>query len=131
MTINLLIDMNLLPDWVPVLNDRGWKAIHWSTVGDPRADDRTVMEWAAKHECTVFTHDLDFGTLLALTHATGPSVLQVRAQDVLPGSLADVVTAALKQHDADLASGALVVIEESRTRARILPILSAVEQGKD
>ena len=129
MTINLLIDMNLSPGWVPVLNDRGWQAIHWSTVGDPRAGDRTVMEWAAKHEYTVFTHDLDFGTLLALTHATGPSVLQVRAQDVSPGSLADVVTAALKQHGADLASGALVVIEESRTRARILPILRAVEQG--
>ena len=24
MTVNLLIDMNLSPDWVPVLNDRGW-----------------------------------------------------------------------------------------------------------
>ena len=117
MTVNLLIDMNLSPDWVPALNDRGWQAIHWSTVGDPRADDRTVMEWAAKHKYTVFTHDLDFGTLLALTHSTGPSVLQVRTQDALPDSLADVVTAALRQHGPDLVSGALVVVEESRTRA--------------
>ena len=131
MTVKLLIDMNLSPDWVPVLNDRGWQAIHWSMVGDPRADDRTVMEWAARHEYTVFTHDLDFGTLLALTHATGPSVLQVRAQDVSPDSLVDVVSAALRQHGADLASGALVVVEESRARTRILPISRAVEQGRD
>ena len=80
------------------------------------------MEWAVKHGYTVFTHDPDFGAVLALTHATGPSVLRIRAQDVLPDSLEDVVTAALEQHDADLASGAVVVVDESRTRVRILPI---------
>ena len=122
MSVNLLVDMNLSPDWIPVLNDHGWPAIHWSAVGDTRASDRTIMEWAVKHGYTVFTHDLDFGTILALTHATGPSVLQVRAQDVLPDSLEDAVTAALRQHDADLASGAVVVVDESRTRVRILPI---------
>ena len=122
MSVNLLVDMNLSPEWVPVLSDHGWPAIHWSAVGDARAGDRTIMEWAVKHGYTVFTHDLDFGTILALTHATGPSVLQIRAQDVLPDSLEDVVTAALKQHDADLASGAVVVVDESRTRVRILPI---------
>ena len=80
------------------------------------------MGWAVKHEHVVFTHDLDFGAMLALSHATGPSVLQIRGQDVLPDHLDDVVTADLKQHDFDLASGALVVVDETRTRVRILPI---------
>ena len=122
MSIKLVIDMNLSPDWVPVLNGHGWQAIHWSAVGDPRASDRTIMEWAVKHEHVVFTHDLDFGTMLALSRATGPSVLQVRGQDVLPDHLDDVVTAALRQHDVDLASGALVVVDETGTRVRVLPI---------
>ena len=56
------------------------------------------MDWAVKHEYIVFTHDLDFGTMLALSHATGPSVLQVRAEDVLPDRLESIVIAALKQH---------------------------------
>jgi predicted nuclease of predicted toxin-antitoxin system len=90
-------------------------------VGDPRAKDRTIMDWAA-NGYIVFTHDLDFGTMLALTHATGPSVLQVRAEDVLPDHLEGVVIAALKQHEGDLASGALVVVDESKSRVRILPI---------
>jgi predicted nuclease of predicted toxin-antitoxin system len=77
---------------------------------------------AAANGYIVFTHDLDFGTMLALTHATGPSVLQVCAEDVLPDHLEGVVIAALKQHDADLASGALVVVDESKSRVRILPI---------
>ena len=122
MSIKLVIDMNLSPDWVPVLNNHGWQAIHWSAVGDPRPSDRTIMEWAVKHEHVVFTHDLDFGTMLALSHAAGPSVLQIRGQDVLPDHLDDVVTAALKQHDVDLASGALVVVDETGSRVRVLPI---------
>ena len=63
------------------------------------------MDWAVKHEYIVFTHDLDFGTMLALSHSTDPSILQVRAEDVLPDHLESIVIAALKHHHADLASG--------------------------
>ena len=122
MTVKLVVDMNLSPDWVSLLKGNGWSAVHWSTVGDPRASDAAIMEWAVAHEYVVFTHDLDFGTMLALSHATGPSVLQVRAADVLPDRLGDVILAALRQHDTELASGALVVVEERRSRVRILPI---------
>jgi predicted nuclease of predicted toxin-antitoxin system len=122
MSVKILIDMNLSPDWVPVLQRHGWAAVHWSGIGDFRAADRTIMDWAVAHGYIVFTHDLDFGTMLALTHATGPSVLQVRAQNVLPDHLEDIVIAALKQHDGDLAAGALVVVDESSYRVRVLPI---------
>jgi predicted nuclease of predicted toxin-antitoxin system len=122
MSIKLLVDMNLSPDWVPVLARHGWPAVHWSAVGAPNATDRTVMDWAVANGYVVFTHDLDFGTALALTHAAGPSVLQVRGQDVLPDHMEKVVAAALRQHEADLASGALVVVDESKSRVRILPI---------
>lgn len=122
MSVNVLVDMNLSPDWVPVLQRHGWPAVHWSTVGDPQATDRTIMDWAAANGYIVFTHDLDFGAMLALMRATGPSVLQIRTDDVLPDHLESVVIAALKQHDADLASGALVVVDESKSRVRVLPI---------
>ncbi len=122
MSIKILIDMNLSPDWVPVLQNAGWSAEHWSTVGDPKATDRKIMDWAEANGYTVFTHDLDFGTILALTHKSGPSVLQVRGQDVLPHHMGNLVIAAIRQHETDLESGALVVVEESRNRVRILPI---------
>jgi len=32
MTIKILIDMNLSPDWVQVLQKHGWSAVHWSSV---------------------------------------------------------------------------------------------------
>ena len=118
----LLLDMNLSPDWVTVLQRHGWQAVHWSEVGDARASDREIMDWAAARQHVVFTHDLDFGTILALTHETGPSVLQVRAGNILPDHLEGPVVAALDQHEADLASGAIVVVDEGRSRVRVLPI---------
>ena len=91
-------------------------------VGDPGASDQDIMNWAIAHQYVVFTHDLDFGTMLALSHESGPSVLQVRAEDILPGELVASVVAALTQHETDLSSGALVVLDESRSRVRVLPI---------
>src|SRR5215468_5942159 len=122
MSVPLVVDMNLSVEWVAELARHGWSAVHWSTVGDPSAQDSVIMAWALANGYVVFTHDLDFGTMLALTHATGPSVLQVRGQDVLPEHLEAVVVAAIQQHEADLAAGALVVVDEKRRRVRILPI---------
>ena len=122
MSIQIVIDMNFSPDWVDELSKQGWPAVHWSGIGDQRATDRDIMDWARANAHVVFTHDLDFGTMLALTHATGPSVIQVRGQNVFPDHMGPIVVAALKQHETDLDSGALVVIDESKSRVRVLPI---------
>ncbi len=80
------------------------------------------MDWARANDYVVFTHDLDFGTILAVTRAEGPSVLQVRAQNVLPEHLGEVVMAALRQFAQQLETGALITVDEGTSRARILPI---------
>jgi predicted nuclease of predicted toxin-antitoxin system len=121
MSVPILVDMNLSVEWIPFLTQAGWPAVHWSAVGNPRADDQTIMAWARSQQHTIFTHDLDFGTALALTHATGPSVIQIRTENVLPDKVGQVVLSALQQLDAELLNGALLVIEPARNRVRILP----------
>lgn len=120
--MKILIDMNLSPDWVPVLEAVGHETVHWSGVGDPSASDRTILTWAAQHDHVVFTHDLDFGAILAATQATKPSVIQLRSQDVLPNAHADVVVRALEQFGTELSNGALITIDVKKAKARILPI---------
>jgi predicted nuclease of predicted toxin-antitoxin system len=122
MSVRLVIDMNLSVEWVAELARHGWHAVHWSTVGDPRARDWEIMAWARTNGFVVFTHDLDFGTMLALTHASGPSVVQVRGQNVLPESMSTVVVAALLQYEAELVKGALVVVDLKKQRVRVLPL---------
>jgi predicted nuclease of predicted toxin-antitoxin system len=120
--MNIVLDMNLSPDWVPVLTDAGYTTIHWSTIGDPCASDRTILSWAVQNESIVFTHDLDFGAILATSQAKTPSVLQIRSQNILPDTSAHIVLNALKQFAQELEAGALITIDPNRTRVRILPI---------
>jgi predicted nuclease of predicted toxin-antitoxin system len=114
--------MNLAPEWVPYLQERGFEAVHWSTLGAYTAPDREIMQWARDNACVVFTHDLDFGILLALSRADGPSVIQVRAQDVSPAHLGPLLVAALRAHGEALERGALLNVDEAKSRVRILPI---------
>lgn len=120
--MKLMVDMNLSPEWVAVLKEAGWETVHWSRIGNPRAVDSEIMTWAKEHGHVVFTHDLDFGSLLALTQAEGPSVVQVRTQDVTPAAIGKLVVNALRQFQPELEQGALIVLDEARFRARILPL---------
>lgn len=120
--MKILVDMNLSPGWCDLLAGEGWEAVHWSTVGAPTAPDVEVMAYAKAQGFVILTHDLDFGTLLALTAADGPSVIQVRSQDLLSDAFREILVAALGQFEADLQVGAIVVIDGSRARARVLPL---------
>ncbi|MFU8858594.1 MAG: DUF5615 family PIN-like protein, partial [Deferrisomatales bacterium] len=106
--MKILIDMNLSPRWVEVFAAQGWEALHWSVVGDPTATDAQIMAWAREKCHVVFTHDLDFGALLAATRLEGPSVIQVRTDDVFPEVLGGLVVRALRQFERELLDGALI-----------------------
>jgi predicted nuclease of predicted toxin-antitoxin system len=120
--MKILVDMNLSPDWVTAFAVQNIKSIHWSNVGDPKAQDREIIQYARTNGYIVFTHDLDFGTILALTHAEGPSVIQVRSQNILPAHLADTVVSIVRDNQSILDKGALIVVDEMRARIRILPL---------
>jgi predicted nuclease of predicted toxin-antitoxin system len=120
--IKVLVDVNLAPAWTEVLAANRIEAVHWTTIGDPRADDEELLRYASENGYVVFTHDLDFGTLLALTRARGPSVVQVRTQNVLPVAIGNLVVRVLTEHGASLEAGALVTVDERAARVRILPI---------
>ncbi len=122
MTISVLIDMNLSPRWAGYLRQAGHPASHWSTVGDSRDDDTTIMAWAAAHGHIIFTHDMDFGTSLALTHAQVPSVVQIRTRGALPERVGPLLLAVLRRYETELTAGALVVVDETKRRVRVLPL---------
>jgi len=122
--MKLLVDMNLSPKWIELLQSAGWEAVHWSTVGRRDAPDREIMAHAASHGFVVLTHDLDFGAILAVTHATKPSVALIRSDDVSTGAIGGKTVAALHQMEREMETGALLAIEADRTRLRLLPLKS-------
>ena len=120
--MKILIDMNLSPQWVDLLRNAGYEAVHWSDVGPMNAPDREIMAYAKVHGFIVFTHDLDFGAILATTQAASPSVVQLRTQDVHPDHLGALVLLVFTSFEQQLASGALISVDEVHQRVRILPI---------
>ena len=120
--MKLLVDMNLSPRWTRFLSEAGIEAVHWSEVGAGNAPDVEIMTFARAHGYTVFTHDLDFGAILAATRGEKPSVVQVRSEDVSPEAIGDALVAALRQMASDLDEGALVTVEPDRMRVRLLPL---------
>jgi predicted nuclease of predicted toxin-antitoxin system len=120
--MKILIDMNLSPSWVDFLVEAGFEAAHWSQVGPGDAHDSEVMQWAASHGYVLLTSDLDFGAILAATQDRRPSVLQLRSDALAPGMIGSAVVAAIHQTQRELSDGALVSIEATRARLRVLPL---------
>ena len=120
--MKILIDMNLSPAWIPVLTEAGYEGAHWSSLGALNARDSEILAYAKVNGYIIFTHDLDFGAILAATNAESPSVLQVRTQDVTPAHLAPIVLPVLAQFRDQLEAGSLISIDEEKSRVRILPI---------
>lgn len=120
--MKLLVDMNLSPEFCPAISKDGLVAIHWSAVGRSTAPDTEIMQYARDHGYVVISHDLDFSAILAATHAQGPSVVQVRTQDVLSTAFVQLLQAAIKQFAVELETGAILVIDADRAKAKILPI---------
>lgn len=120
--MKLLVDMNLSPRWIGWLADAGIEAAHWSTLGAGSAPDTEIMAYASKNDYVVLTYDLDFSAILAATHGAKPSAVQIRAEGVSPNIIGPRVIAALRQMAAELEEGALISVDPSRTRLRLLPL---------
>lgn len=120
--MRLLIDMNLSPGWARFLSGEGHDAEHWSQLGPANADDAELMRFAVRHAYVIPTADLDFGGMLAASGGLGPSVVQIRADDLSPTAIGSAVVAALRQAAGELATGALVTVDPRRARMTLLPI---------
>jgi predicted nuclease of predicted toxin-antitoxin system len=114
--------MNLSPSWVPVFESNGHSARHWSEIGKPGAADREVLDWAKANNYVLFTHDLDFGAILAATDFDSPSVIQLRKQDINPNNDQKELFEVLVRFKDEIEKGAIISIDKLGSRVRILPI---------
>jgi len=120
--MKILLDVCLSPGWVAFFNSKNIESLHWSSIGDCNAKDIELFRYAQEHGFVVFTHDLDFGTILAHCRASAPSVIQARVQDVSPEAIGESVCTLIRQFEVELRSGAIVTLLPERNKVRVLPI---------
>jgi len=120
--MKILVDMNLSPKWADFLTGNSIEAVHWSSIGHPDAPDTAIFDYAQTHDFTVLTNDLDFGFILAITHGKKPSVIQTRTGTLGPHKIGSIVVSAINLLSADIDQGALVTIDQHKTRVTLLPL---------
>jgi predicted nuclease of predicted toxin-antitoxin system len=121
--MRLLVDMNLSPDWVPLLKSRDWEAVHGSSLGRGNEPDPDLLAWARANNHIVLTQDLDFSQILYATAESGPSVVLLRMDNEFDPAARRYVCAASNQAEEALTQGALLTISPKRARLRRLPIV--------
>ncbi|MDR0289807.1 MAG: DUF5615 family PIN-like protein [Treponema sp.] len=119
--MKIIVDVNLAVRWAEMLLNRGIDAVHWSSIGAANAQDIEIMSYALKNGYSVFTNDLDFSAILVSTHASGPSVIQIRADDTRPEAHLNKVADILVKFSSAIEQGTLITINPNKTRLHILP----------
>jgi predicted nuclease of predicted toxin-antitoxin system len=120
--LTVVIDNCLPVSWAAFLQGLDHNARHWRELGPPNAPDTQIMAWAQQNNAVVLTHDLDVTQLLFQTNTAMPRVIQLRVDDVRPGSIGRKVAGVLAQYCEELLAGALITLKGSKTRLRILPL---------
>jgi len=121
--VRLLIDANLSPSVAARLRDHGHGAVHVADVGLLSASDEDILAHAVASLQVIVSADTDFGELLAVSGAAGPSVVLLRSADRLtPDQQATVLAENLPVVAAELDMGAAVSIARGRLRVRLLPV---------
>ncbi len=107
--MNLVIDMNLSPDWDAFLTRAGFLCVHWSDEGPPDATDADFLRWTVENEYVVVTADWDVSAQ-SKTGRPGPAVIVLGKGILTPDHLGNAVVAAIRQSEKELRAGAVISV---------------------
>jgi predicted nuclease of predicted toxin-antitoxin system len=96
--------------------------VHLRDEGLIRLPDPEIAAKAVAERGIVLTFDLDFGDILAAAHSGAPRVVIFRMRNQTPAAVNPRLFRVIKDCAAELASGAIVIVEEDGFRVRRLPI---------
>lgn len=122
--MRFLVDACLSPRLATSLSTHGHDAVHVVLYGMAAAADADVMGRAVQEGRTVVSADTDFGTILAATRASAPSVVLFRLDnDRRVEELVALIEANRETVETAIEAGSIVVITDALVRVRSLPIL--------
>jgi predicted nuclease of predicted toxin-antitoxin system len=119
------LDQGVPRDAASRFRELRYECTHVGEIGMGNAADAEILTWALKKGAVVVTLDADFHTILAVSGASGPSVIRLRMQGVRAAALVELIQQVLAVFGEDLKKGALVTIKARKTTCHSLPIGSS------
>ena len=119
--MKFLADMGVSESTIASLREAGHDPVHLRDEGLLKMEDADILDKARSEGRIVLAFDLDFGDLLAASGERLPSVIIFRMRNQTPASVRPRLFEILSNCEADLNSGAIVVVEENgmRVAARV------------
>lgn len=90
-----------------------------------KAEDDEILAWSLEKNAIVVTLDADFHTILAISGASGPSVIRLRIQGLGATEVVELVQNVLAGFETDLKRGSLVTVKARKITCHRLPIGSS------
>jgi predicted nuclease of predicted toxin-antitoxin system len=122
LNVRFLADMGVSQRVVEWLRGRGDDVVHLREQGLQRLPNGDIFEKATAEGRIVLTFDLDFGEIVALSGASRTSVVVFRLRNTRTEHVVARLERVLVESADTLIQGAVVIVEDSRHRVRILPI---------
>src|SRR5262245_61380552 len=123
--MRLVLDQGLPRDAASGLRGLGHERLHVGEIGMSRAADDEILALSSKVNGVVVTLDADFHTILAVSGATGPSVIRLRLQGLGSAEIVEVVQRAVTAFEVDLMNGCLLTVKTQKTTCHRLPVGSS------
>jgi predicted nuclease of predicted toxin-antitoxin system len=120
--MRLILDQGLPRDAASLLREIGYDCIHVGEIGMWAAPDREILAWADQQNAAVVTLDADFHAILAVSSASGPSVIRIRIEGLDAAAIAAMLRWVLVNYEADLACGCVVTVKSRKITSHKLPI---------
>ena len=120
--MKFLADMCISSKVVSWLRSVNHDVVHLREQGLQRLADNKVFQKACKEERILLTFDLDFGEIVTGTRGTRTSVILFRLHNASPEAVVYLLETVIKEASNVLEQGAIVIVEDTRYRVRILPV---------
>ena len=87
-----------------------------------KAADEEILKASLEKGAVVVTLDADFHTILAVSGASGPSVIRMRLQGLGASDVAVLVEHVTAGFEADLNDGSMITVKAHKTTCHRLPV---------
>jgi predicted nuclease of predicted toxin-antitoxin system len=86
-----------------------------------KSADEEILAWSLRESAVVVTLDADFHTILAVSRASGPSVIRLRIQGLGAQEVVERVQSVLAGFGDDLKRGSLLTVKAHKVTCHRLP----------